>query len=100
MTDREKVFDAIRNCVTQPKFFPWEDQEKVRRKCVKVPIGLLLDTLNVLREHPEQKHGHWISYSYGYYCCSVCNDGKHMNFVPGYCSTCGAKMDEEVKQDG
>lgn len=52
-----------------------------------------------LAEQPEQKHGHWISYGYGYYRCSVCNDGKNMNFVPDYCSTCGAKMDEEVKQD-
>lgn len=104
MADLEKVFDALRNCVTEPKFFPWEDCEKVGRKRVKVPIALLLDTLNVLREQPEQKHGHWISFGYGYYRCSVCNDGKNMNFVPNYCSTCGAKMDEkmdrmEVKQN-
>ena len=107
MTDREKVFDAIRNCITEPKCkdCPWEDCEKFGCKRVTVPVTLLLDTLKLLKEQPEQKHGHWISFGYGYYRCSVCNDGKNMNFVPNYCSTCGAKMDEkmdrmEVKQDG
>lgn len=101
MIDKEKIFDALRCCATEPKCrdCPWEDCEKVGHKRVTVPVTLLLDTLILLRERPEQKRGHWISYGNGYYRCSVCNDGKHMNFVPDYCSTCGAKMDEEMKQD-
>ena len=55
--------------------------------------------LELLKSQPEQKHGHWISYGCGFYRCSVCEDAKNMNFVPNYCSTCGAKMDEEVKQE-
>lgn len=52
MADREKVFDAIRNCVTEPKCkdCPWEDCEKIGCKRTKVPVTLLLDTLTVLKE--------------------------------------------------
>ena len=52
MADKEKVFDALRNCVTEPKCkdCPWEDCEKVGHKRVTVPVTLLLDTLNLLKE--------------------------------------------------
>ena len=58
MTDRKKVFDALRNCVTEPKCkdCPWEDCEKIGCKRTKVPVTLLLDTLNLLKEQPQ-----WIS---------------------------------------
>jgi hypothetical protein len=79
---------------------------------------LILDVLRFLRGKPElkffvdsdgkmtplpvQKHGHWISVikDNGHYSCSCCGTGRYMNFVPNYCSECGAKMDEEVTQDG
>ena len=48
---------------------------------------------------PIQKHGHWISHGDGHYTCSCCRTPRHMNFVPNYCSECGARMDEEVKKD-
>ena len=52
MTDRDKVFDAIRNCITEPKCkdCPWEDCENVGHKRVDVPVTLMLDVLNVLKE--------------------------------------------------
>lgn len=55
-----------------------------------------------LAEQPKQKHGHWISVikDNGHYTCSCCGTGRYMNFVPNYCSECGAKMDEEVTRDG
>ena len=55
MADREKVFDAIRNCVTEPKCkdCPWEDCEKIGCKRVTVPVTLLLDTLNLLKEQSQ-----------------------------------------------
>ena len=138
MADREKVFDALRNCVTEPKCkdCPWEDCEKIGCKRTKVPVTLLLDTLKVLKEQqetitslqgticklnaalaeqpeqkffvdsdgkmtplPVQKHGHWISLGDAHYTCSCCRTPRHMNFVPNYCSECGARMDEEVKQE-
>lgn len=61
MADRGKVFDAIRNCVTEPKCkdkdCPWKkDCEKSGCKRTTVPVTLLLDTLNLLKEQPQ-----WIS---------------------------------------
>ena len=54
MVDREKVFDALRNCVTEPKCkdCPWEDCEKIGCKRVTVPVTLLLDTLKLLKNEP------------------------------------------------
>ena len=58
MADLEKVFDALRNCVTEPKCkdCPWEDCEKIGCKRTKVPVTLLLDALNLMKEQPK-----WIS---------------------------------------
>ena len=104
MADREKILKGLEYCSkTVGKACPWECPYRV--ECMMQDDGLhmysvMYDALELLREQPEQKHGHWISYGCGFYRCSVCEDAKNMNFVPNYCSTCGAKMDEEVKQDG
>lgn len=52
MTDREKVFDAIRNCITEPKCrdCPWDECEKFDCKKVSVPVSLMLDALKLLKE--------------------------------------------------
>jgi len=56
MADREKVFDALRNCVTEPKCkdCPWEDCEKIGCKRTKVPVTLLLDALTVLKDDAKR----------------------------------------------
>ena len=52
MPDLEKVFDAIRNCITEPKCkdCPWDDCERFDCKRVNVPVTLLLDALKLLKE--------------------------------------------------
>lgn len=56
MADRDKVFDAIRNCITEPKCkdCPWEDCENVGHKRVDVPVTLMFDALNVLKEQEAE----------------------------------------------
>ena len=56
VADREKVFDAIRNCVTEPKCkdCPWEDCEMFGCKRTTVPVTLLLEALNVLKADNER----------------------------------------------
>ena len=86
MADREKVFDALRNCVTEPKCkdCPWEDCEQIGCKRVTVPVTLLLDTLNLLKEQPQ-----WISVKKklpeqaGYSCLvsAEYGDGKRAEFI-------------------
>ena len=49
--DREKVFDAFRNCITEPKCrdCPWEQCEQFNQKKVTIPLTLALDVLNMLK---------------------------------------------------
>ena len=130
MTEREEIINSLNACMDVHRSGIWSSgcafcsyAKQSNPKCfmdlTKDVIELLkhdaqtiesmectIDKLTkALAEQPEQKHGHWISYGCGLYRCSVCNDGKNMNFVPNYCSTCGARMDEkmdgrEVKQNG
>ena len=53
--DREKIFDAFRNCITEPKCkdCPWEQCEQFNQKKVSIPVTLALDVLNLLKEQPE-----------------------------------------------
>ena len=52
MTDMEKVFDAFRNCITEPKCkdCPWEQCEQFNQKKVTIPVTLALDVLELLKE--------------------------------------------------
>ena len=52
MTDREKVFEAFRNCITEPKCrdCPWEQCEQFNQKKVEIPVTLALDVINLLNE--------------------------------------------------
>ena len=49
--DREKVFDAFRNCITEPKCkdCPWETCEEFHQT-KKIPLDLCLDILKLLKE--------------------------------------------------
>lgn len=57
MPDREKVFDAIRNCITEPKCrdCPWDECEKFDCKKVSVPVSLMLDALKLLKWQEAEK---------------------------------------------
>lgn len=93
--DREKVFEAFRNCITEPKCrdCPWEQCEQFNQKKVEIPVTLALDVINLLKEQEavKPKTGHWNGSE-----CSNC----HATFVrsvfdkPEYCSHCGAKMED------
>jgi len=94
MTDRERVLEELALALE------WCSENDDPRGSVAVKIFAVRDALKLLKEWPEQKHGHWISLGDAHYTCSCCRTPRHMNFVPNYCSECGAKMDEEVTQDG
>ena len=51
MPDREKVFDALRNCITEPKCkdCPWETCEEFHQTKT-IPLDLCLDILELLKE--------------------------------------------------
>jgi hypothetical protein len=55
--DREKVFDAFRNCITEPKCkdCPWETCEKFHQTKT-IPFDLCLDILKLLKEQENDIH--------------------------------------------
>lgn len=65
MIDRDKVFDAFRNCITEPKCknCPWEQCEQFNQKKVEIPVTLALDVIELLKEQEtvvrckDCKHG-------------------------------------------
>lgn len=50
MTEREKVFDAFRNCITEPKCrdCPWESCEAFVNQKVEIPKDLALAVIRML----------------------------------------------------
>lgn len=94
MLDRDKVFDAIRNCITEPKCkdCPWEDCENVGHKRVDVPVTLMLDTLNLLKEQePVEPIKSKLSFTRGFmweiWDCGCC--GNQLRSFAKYCDQCG-----------
>lgn len=63
MDDTQKVIDAFRNCITEPKCrnCPWESCEKFNQPKVTIPVDLALEVNNLLisltkgKEEEEKK---------------------------------------------
>ena len=89
--DKDKIFDALRNCITEPKCkdCPWETCEKLDIPRVRIPVDLGLAIIRLLKEQEERepifKTDNGI-YTFG--ACAKC--GKHFGLdKPKYCSDCG-----------
>ena len=112
MTDRKKTLRGLECCRMNGKGCR---QCPYNKECDEMPdfgnAYLCSDALELLKEQPEQKHGHWQNDKYGNMLCSVCGglaietiagriaDWHLAPYLSNYCPQCGAKMDEEVKQD-
>lgn len=115
MPDRQKVIKALTCCVFPAlKGFPYQSNIAENGcEVIECPYRddcdqMLFDALALLKEQPEQKHGHWIEhddYPDPYYECSVCKepwvliDGTPLENGMHFCPKCGAIMDGEAKQD-
>lgn len=94
MTDREKVFEAFRNCITEPKCrdCPWEQCKQFNQKKVEIPVTLALDVINLLKEQeavkPEKEHS-----DSGITWWNVCGNCKtSINPNDKYCHECGTPV--------
>lgn len=94
MTNNEKALELVQKCLDDWPYAATRVFDIMKRlEQVKV----------LLKEQPEQKHGHWIRSPkfLPETQCSVCKNtyvGDCRTFK--FCPECGARMDEEVKQDG
>ena len=95
MPNREKVFEAFRNCITEPKCkdCPWEQCEQFNQKKVEIPVTLALDVINLLKEQeavkPKSKVRHGANAQIQHF-CGYCNTMLHGK--PKFCSECGKRQ--------
>ena len=115
MADREKVLRWLAICgenMDCSECCPY--LEKKYKDPVECMSALMRDALELLKKQPEQKHGHWIpiklptgvgEFGYKEYMVQevTCSECKFTEDVSAsaylYCPNCGAKMDEEAKQN-
>lgn len=114
MTDRKKIMSDLEgltyddwhmyHCDTDVQGIAIDALEFLQHD--EQTIESLQNTINkltkALAEKPEQKHGHWIRSPkfLPETQCSVCKNtyvGDYRTFK--FCPECGARMDEEVKQN-
>lgn len=103
MTDTKKVIrmlnNTLRHCHNLYNHVTSEEQTWL----AEINQGAK-EALELLKEQPEQKHGHWIERD-EYYECSVCKepwvliDGTPLENGMYFCPKCGARMESEVKQE-
>ena len=94
MPDSEKVFNAFRNCITEPKCkdCPWEQCEQFNQKKFSIPATLALDVLNLLKKQEAvEPKKEWFLNSLNipeaHWFCGKCDEelvGKGW-----YCAKCG-----------
>lgn len=115
---RECPYDFVNNanCVSDMTRDALELLKEQRETIASVQ-GTIRKLIAVLEEQPEQKHGHWVfdpdgrDWNIPAWKCSECHC-RNDNIPPNlektnplqwagskYCPNCGAKMNEEVKQD-
>ena len=51
MTENDRVFDAFRNCITEPKCrdCPWTECDTLKNRVVEIPIDLALAVMRMLK---------------------------------------------------
>ena len=94
MTEGERVFDAFRNCITEPKCkdCPWTECDTLKNRIVEIPIDLALAVMRMLEAQEPVKP----RTSRGWYKCGACGNGIATILDNGepshkerYCNLCG-----------
>ena len=104
MTEREEIINSLNACMDVHRSGLWSSGcafcSYAKQSNPKCFMNLTKDAIALLREQPEQKHGHWIRSPkfLPETQCSACKKtyvGDCWGFK--FCPECGARMDEEVK---
>ena len=118
MTSREEIINSLNACMDVHRSGLWSSGcafcSYAKQSNPKCFMNLTKDAVALLREEPEQKHGHWIpiklptgveEFGYKEYMVQevTCSECKFTEDVSAsaylYCPNCGAKMDGKVKQN-
>ena len=88
MVDREKTIDG---------FAYWIDNEE--NGVCHIPFNLCKKVLELIKEQPEQKKGHWIlNKKIPQLKCSECGSSHALADPIQYCDRCGAMMNEKITE--
>ena len=97
MTDRERLIVAIERAK--------EQSDEAGLDCIVVKFKEANLIIELLKEQPKQKHGHWIVSGEPPLMIKTCSecDVRFFHHPTGelerFCANCGARMDEEVEQE-
>lgn len=60
MWDMATIFEAFRNCITEPKCqdCPWVSCENLNNRKIKIPADLCLDVVELMKEGLETRKNH------------------------------------------
>lgn len=106
MTSREEIINSLNACMDVHRSGLWSFGcafcSYAKQSNPKCFMNLTKDTVALLREEPEQKHGHWKQVEAGFtdMMCSECGELALLDLdrdfvLSKFCPNCGAKMDEE-----
>ena len=91
MTENDRVFDAFRNCITEPKCknCPWTECDKLKNRRVEIPIDLALAVMRMLKVQEPQLVIVSRDYIEGTVLrCPKCKEVVH-KYNGNYCPHCG-----------
>ena len=103
--EMDRVLEAFRNCITEPKCrdCPWEECEKFENKKVKIPVDLALSVDALLAELLKKQESvkptrtvsnHDYHYDYCGYCgCLLPVHGETYGKQARFCPYCGKSVD-------
>ena len=97
MSDREKVIDAFRNCITEPKCrdCPWDECDTLSNGRVEIPKDLALEVMKLLVAQEKVRPNEiYLGTSFMGYQCPACLNEISSKY--NYCAYCG----RAVKWDG
>lgn len=92
MTEQDRVFDAFRNCISEPKCknCPWTECDKLKNRDVEIPIDLALAVMRMLEaQEPRLVHVTADINHRKIGECPNCGKGINSGDYPNYCGRCG-----------
>lgn len=97
MNEQDRIFDAFRNCITEPKCrdCPWTECDTLKNRVVEIPIDLALAVMRMLEaQEPVKPKIGGSADNCWWHTCGACGD--QIDKGDKYCRWCG----RPVKWDG
>ena len=92
MTEHDRILDAFRNCITEPKCkdCPWAECEELDNRKIGIPADLALAVMRELaaQEPAKPVPGYWDRCE-PLFNCGACGEEIGAEGIAKYCYNCG-----------